>query len=190
MPTGTLPGSYHLRYGDWLAFPDDGRLYEILGGELYMTPPPSVGHQRLARDLGFHLLAYLRASGRGELLQAPVGVKLGEVDVVEPDLVVVLAAHAGRIGPQVIEGPPDLVIEVLSPGTAARDSGPKRDLYARSGVPEYWIVDPEARSLEVLRLSPGESAYRRTAVLGKDDTLSSPLLPGFSLALGDVFASH
>jgi Uma2 family endonuclease len=180
-----LPGAYRMTYADWLKLPDDGRLYELIEGELLVTPPPSVSHQRISRDLEFALVSYLRRTGRGEVLDAPVGVKLSDEDIVEPDLVIVLAEHSSRIGAQVIDGPPDIVVEILSPGTAKRDLGTKRAKYASTAVPEYWIVDPEARAIEVLCL--GSSGYERFGLFGRGDALRSRMLPDFELLLSEVF---
>jgi Uma2 family endonuclease len=120
------------------------------------------------------------------MLHAPVGVKLSDEDVLEPDLVIVLAAHSARVGTQVIDGPPDIVVEILSPGTAKRDLGSKRAKYASSGVPEYWIVDPTARAIEVLRLT--SAGYERHGLFKHAETLRSPALPGFELFLSEVFS--
>ena len=185
--TSPLPGVYRLTYADWLRFPDDGRLYEILEGELYVTPPPSVEHQRISRNLEFLLLTFLRRSSRGEVLYAPIGVRLSNEDVLEPDLVIVLREHADRIGTQVIEGVPDLVVEILSPGTARRDLGPKRDKYREAGVPEYWIVDPAAASVEVQVLRDGGCV--RHGLFRRDEVLGSPRLPRLEIALSEVFVT-
>jgi Uma2 family endonuclease len=181
-----LPSIYRLKFADWMQFPDDGRLYEILEGELYMTPPPSIEHQRISRELGFLLLVFLRKQQKGEILNAPIGVRLSDEDVLEPDLVVVLREHADRVGVQVIEGPPDLVVEILSPGTARRDLGPKRAKYEEAGVPEYWIVDPASASIDVEVLREGK--YARHALVKQGEILRSPLLPGLEIALAEVFA--
>jgi Uma2 family endonuclease len=181
-----IPQAYRLGYADWLRLPDDSRLCELLEGELLLAPPPSIAHQRASRNLELRLAEYLRRTGAGEVLDAPVGVRLAEDTVLEPDLVVVLSAHADRVGDQAIEGVPDLVVEVLSPGTAQRDLGRKRDLYERHGVPEYWIVDPEARTIEVLALASG--LYDRAGLYGTGDVLRSAVLPAFELPVGEVFA--
>lgn len=185
--TSSLPGIYRLTYADWLRFPDDGRRYEILEGELYSTPPPSVEHQRISRNLQFFLLTFLRRHAAGEVLYAPIGVRLTDEDVLEPDLIVVLREHANRIGAQVIEGAPDIVVEILSPGSARRDLGPKREKYREGGVPEYWIVDPASASVEVLTLREG--AYIRYGVFRKNEILRSPVLPTLEIALAEVFVA-
>lgn len=178
---------YRMTYADWCRLPDDGRLYEILEGELYVSPPPSIDHQRAVRNLAFRLAEYLRRTGAGEVLFAPTGVKLSEDDVPEPDVVLVLREHAGRIGKQAIEGAPDLVVEILSPGTARRDVSTKRAIYQRHGVPEYWIVDPEGRAIEVLVLRAGR--YERTGLYSTGETLRSPLLAGFEMEVAEVFSA-
>ena len=181
----SLPGPYRLTYADWVGYPDDGRLYEIIEGELYVSPPPSIVHQRVSRDIEFRLYTYLEQTGLGEILDAPVGVRLSDEDVLEPDLVVVLTPNAHRIGSQVIEGPPDLVVEILSPGTARRDLGTKRALYEEAGVPEYWIVDPETASVEVLALERGR--YMRSGLYRRGDRVRSRLLEGLEVDLEGVF---
>jgi Uma2 family endonuclease len=183
--TSPLPAVYRLKFADWMRFPDDGRLYEIVEGELYVTPPPNIEHQRISRELEFILLAFLRRERRGEILDAPVGVRLSDEDVLEPDLLVVLRENADRVGEQVIDGPPDLVVEILSPGTARHDLGPKRAKYEEAGVPEYWIVDPVSKSIEIQVLHEGK--YARHALVRRDEILRSPLLPGLEVALEDVF---
>lgn len=177
---------HRLTYRDWLALPEDvGRLYELLDGDLLVSPAPSLRHQRLVRKLLVFLAEYLARGGRGEVFTSPIGVKLSELDVPEPDLSVVLAEHSFRLGEQAIEGPPDLVVEVLSPGSARRDLGPKRELYERSGVQEYWIVDPAAERIEVLSLAGGR--YTSAGLFERHHSLRSPLLPGLEIALADVF---
>src|SRR5262245_37907481 len=135
MTPAALPGVYRMTYSDWLRLPDDGRLYEVIDGELLVSPPPSIRHQRISRRLQSQILRFLEASRLGEVFYAPVGVRLGD-DVLEPDLVIVLREHADRIGEQVIEGAPDIVVEILSPGSAKRDLNAKRMVYQAAGVPE------------------------------------------------------
>jgi Uma2 family endonuclease len=183
MSSSARPGAHRKTFADWLEQPDDGRLYEIIDGELLVSPTPNILHQRISRDLGFRIFEYLRASGRGELLAAPVGVRLG-ADVLEPDLLVVLREHAVRIGVQVIEGAPDLVVEVLSPGTAKRDLVAKRAVYQAAGVPEYWIVDPVQCAIEVLVLEDGASA--RWGFFRRGDALRSRTLPDLAIEVSSV----
>jgi Uma2 family endonuclease len=181
----TIPAGYRLTYADWLEYPEDGRLYEIIGGELFVSPTPAIRHQRISARLFASLHAHLRA-GLGEVFHPPTGVRLSDQDVPEPDLVVVLAANAGLIGEQVIEGPPDLVVEILSPGTAGRDLITKRELYARAGIPEYWIVDPLAEQVEVLALR--HDSYITLGRFGRNELLRAAILPDLRIGLDQVFA--
>ncbi|HUF64383.1 MAG TPA: Uma2 family endonuclease [Gemmatimonadaceae bacterium] len=128
--------------------PDDGKRYEIIDGELYVTPSPVYRHQYAVVEMVTALRTYLKPLGAGVALAAPADVEFDRRTVVEPD-VLVLPLFAGR-RPHVFAeaGRLLLAVEVLSPGTAARDRGIKRELYQRQGVPEYWIVDLDARLIE------------------------------------------
>ena len=182
---GIKSEAYRLTFEDWLQFPNDGRLYEIIKGELFVSPPPSVRHQRSARNLLVRLDRFLGDATLGEVLPAPIGVKLTDEVIPEPDLVVVLARHRERVRTQVVEGPPDLVVEILSPGTAARDLGLKLEQYEIAGIPEYWIVDPESECVEVLVLGKGK--YGLFERFGRSDVLRSHVLEGLEIPLQDVF---
>lgn len=179
-----LPAAYRLTYTDWLRLPDDGRC-ELLEGELLMTPAPSIRHQEISSRLHSRLGPYLERTASGRLFAAPTGVRLSDETVVQPDLLVVLAAHLHRLTEHVVDGPPDVVVEILSPGSARRDLVAKRELYARAGVPEYWIVDSEACNVEVLVLDRG--AYSRDGLYRRHETLRSPALPGLEVVLAEVF---
>jgi Uma2 family endonuclease len=187
MTSSALASVYRMTFADWLGLPDDARLYEIIDGELLVSPPPGILHQRISRELEFQILQHLRASGRGEVFDAPIGVRLGD-DVLEPDLVVVLQEHDDRIGDQVIEGAPDVVIEILSPGTAKRDLVAKRAVYQAAGIPEYWIVDPASAAIEVLVLEHG--AYVRLDLFRRADTLRSRALPDLALEVASVIPAR
>ena len=133
-------------HADLLAMPDDGKRREIVEGELFVTPSPNLGHQRIFRRIGLALANYLEANPIGEILYAPMDVILSEFDVLEPDLIIVLNEHR-EILKTWVEGTPDLVVEILSATTAKRDRGLKLKAYARHGVKEYWIVDPGQRAI-------------------------------------------
>ncbi len=173
-------------HADFLLMPNDGKRREILDGELLVTPSPNLGHQRISRKIQFALLEYLKAHPMGELLDAPMDVILSDLDVLEPDLLFVLNEHRAILKDWV-RGAPDLVIEILSPATAANDRGPKMKAYARFGVREYWIVDPDQRAIEVYRLV--QAGYEPTRIFREQETLTSSLLPDFVLSVGAVFQS-
>ena len=173
---------------EFLRLPEDGRRHQLLGGVHQVTPAPATRHQRIARNLLYLLEHYLRRHPAGELFAAPYDVVLSPTDVVEPDLLYVGDHGSATIGQENLKGPPDLVIEILSPTTRSLDRGPKRELYDRSGVGEYWMVDPERQAVEVLRRDPGGqlevvARLRRSA----GDRLTSPLLPSLAVDLEEVF---
>ena len=147
----------HIRftYEDYHSLPEDmGRRYELLDGELYLAPAPTISHQIIILNLELGIAPYVSAHRLGILLHAPVDVVLGqgrEREVVQPDLLFVSRARLTILSAHEVRGAPDLVVEVLSPGTAGRDRGYKRHLYGRHGVHEYWVLDPAARTVEVYR---------------------------------------
>jgi Uma2 family endonuclease len=131
------------------------------------------------------LQTWVRQSRIGKLGLAPLDVVLGDDEVVQPDLIFVLNEHLDRLTRKNVHGAPDLVIEILSPGSTRLDRVKKRELYARHGVPEYWIVSPGERTVEVLRLQ--DKQYELAGLYEEDDTLQSPLLPGFTCSVKDIF---
>src|SRR5438552_4960261 len=139
-------------YAKYAAIPDDGNRYEVVDGVLYMTPAPNLGHQGSVAHFTTQLVMHVEFTGIGRVFPAPCDVELGPRIVVQPDVVVVLNANASIMTPSRIIGAPDLVIEIASPGTASYDRRTKQDAYAQAGVPEYWIADPNARTIEVLHL--------------------------------------
>ena len=171
-------------HADLLAMPDDGKRREIIEGELFVTPSPISDHQRILFELSGAFRDYLKANPVGEVLFAPMDVILSDHDVLEPDLLLVLKEHEA-IFKDWVRGAPDLVVEILSPTTEARDRGPKMKAYARFGVREYWIVDPTAQVIEVYRLRV--EGFELARMCAKGDTVETPLLPGFLLSVGSIF---
>jgi Uma2 family endonuclease len=148
--------------------PEDGKRREAIAGDLYVTAAPNVRHQRVSLALTVALYRILVEGRHGELMVAPVGVEFPETgEGVQPDLLFVSNDRRGIIADDWLRGPPDLVVEIVSPSTEERDWGVKRKLYRRQGVREYWIVDPEEEAVEVWRFrgDAGEdsatSAHRR-----------------------------
>ena len=144
-----------LGYDDYAALPDDGRRYEVLDGVLVVSPAPVPWHQTVSRRIQFALYAQLELTGCGEIYDAPIDVILSPHDILQPDLVYVRADQAALVTHRAIEGPPALVVEVLSPSTRRRDLRDKRAIYERCGVERYWVVDPEAGRIEGFRLVNG-----------------------------------
>ncbi|MBI4610415.1 MAG: Uma2 family endonuclease [Candidatus Rokubacteria bacterium] len=168
-----------LTYKDYEALPADGRRYELHEGELSVTPAPSPAHQRVLRKLLMIVNPYVEAHGLGEVFVAPIDCILSDTTVTQPDIVYLESARLSAISARGIEGPPTLVIEILSPSTAQIDRGAKFQLYARHGVPHYWIVDLEARSIEAYSLSGG--AYQLTARVSGSEPVSLPPFPDLEL---------
>ena len=156
VPTMPLPS---ITWQDVQQMPDDGNRYEAIEGDLYMTPAPTPRHQTLLLRLYDALAALLRERHGGVLLVAPVGVEFPSTgEGVQPDLLFVSDERRRIIRDTSVRGAPDLVVEILSPSTASHDRGPKRRLYERQGVREYWIVDPDENAVDVWRF--GDRAMR------------------------------
>jgi Uma2 family endonuclease len=141
---------------DVRALPDDGNRYETIAGELFVTPGPSLRHQRVLSRLHLLLGTYITQHHLGEVLFAPTDVVLGPMTLVEPDLLFVRRDRAHIATEQELTGPPDLVVEIISPSSARTDRGRKRALYQEEGVTEYWVVDCDLARIEVWR--PGAMA--------------------------------
>ncbi len=171
-------------HADLLAIPEDNKLREIIDGDLYVTPSPFVSHQRILQNLYDALWQFLRANPSGELLHAPLDVILSDHDVLQPDLLFV-GTERTNILKDWVRGAPDLAVEILSSTTASRDRGLKMRTYARYGVREYWLVDPEQKTVEVYRLV--EAGYELARTFQSTDTLTSELFPGLGLPVTPIF---
>jgi Uma2 family endonuclease len=175
-----------LTYQDLLEMPDDGQRHEIINGELVMTPAPNWNHQRVAGELYALLRDYLRATNTGTVVFAPFDVVLGTNDIVQPDLVVISTAQGRIPGTRnTFESAPHLVVEVISPSSRQSDFVKKMALYARAGVPEYWIADPEQRALIIHVL---EGGIYRAQEPDASARLASLALPGLSIDPAMLFA--
>ena len=171
-----------LTYRDYEALPSDGRRYEIHDGELSVTPAPGREHQRILINLLRVLLPHIPSVTPGELLSAPLDVilsdKASETTIVQPDILYIAPDRMARASRRGVEGGPTLAVEILSPSTRSIDLGTKRALYARYDVPNLWIIDPDARTIEAFTLDGGRY------VLAVSATGSTPVdLPPFT-ALG------
>lgn len=162
-----------LTYQDYCRFPDDGGRHEILDGEHYVTPAPRLPHQSFLMRLGTQFETQI--GERDLVYAAPVDVQLSDVDILQPDLAVVVPARRHILTETKIMGAPDLVGEVLSPSTGSRDRGLKKQRYAAGGVPEYWIIDLETRVLEQHVLQGGQ--YQ---LVGRHEDEVRPLVLGLA----------
>jgi len=174
-------------YEDYLQLPEEpGFRYEILDGFLLKEPSPSVSHQRASRELGYQLKTYFdQFDPAGEIFNAPLDVTLGDRNVVQPDILFISGAHREIIRPDRIDGPCDLVVEIMSPTNRRKDRLKKMEIYRRAGIPHYWLVDPEEKTLEAFFLQ-GEN-YALVFAGGPEDEFAHPAFPGLKLELEKVF---
>jgi Uma2 family endonuclease len=171
-------------YEDYARLPDDRR-YEVIDGELYLTPAPTPYHQIVKGRIERLLQDHVEEAKLGMVLDAPCDVVLSQFDVLQPDIFFISTGRLAVIGEKYISDAPDLVVEVLSPGTRKRDRFIKSKRYARFGVREMWIADPRKRTIEVFVNT--DDGFRREALYAGDDVLRSPLLPGLEVPLARVF---
>jgi Uma2 family endonuclease len=181
-----VPGhsSTKLTYADYVRIPDDGLRHEIIEGEHYVTPAPTTRHQRILRNLSYLVQKHLVEHAIGEMFFAPCDVVLSDVNVLLPDLLFVSNDRSAIITSKNLQGAPSLVVEILSPSTRKRDLHLKRDVYERTGVEEYWVIDPEGAAVDVhVRAGTQFAPPRRYQ---KAETLTTPLLPGLELPLDKI----
>jgi Uma2 family endonuclease len=172
----------------WEQLPNDGNRYEVIDGVLYMTTAPSFFHQWIIRQIFLALYPQIDQSGVGLTIWSPIGVFMPQCDPVQPDLLVIRTTDLGIIHDRRIDGVPALIIEVLSPGNAEKDTDIKRKVYARAGLLEYWIVRPAIR--DVLIYSSPDVAlgdYSLSQKIMPNDELISPTLP-IRTAISTFFA--
>ena len=174
-----------LTYRDYFGLPDSDDHYELIDGVLYMSPPPIPDHQGFLFVLTLALGNFVVERGLGRIYCSPIGVVLSDDDVLQPDLIFVATERLNIITGNYVQGAPELVVEVLSPSAARRDRTVKRDIYERSGVREYWLVDMRNRNIEVN--SASEVGFVTAGVYSEGDVLVSPLLSGFSMDISDAF---
>lgn len=181
------PVQGHWTFQDWLQLPDDGYRYEIIDGELYMTPPPAIAHQYSSNRLATGMTNYVDKKSLGLVLTAPIGVHLPTQPVpFEPDIVFISKSRKEIIGEKYIEGVPDLVVEILSPSNWPYDRQTKFEVYREAGVPEYWIVDYRKKTIEVFVLDAGEYVLQK-GILGLGEVAESLAIPGFQIQVAEVF---
>ncbi len=163
---------------------DEGKRYELHEGEVLVTAAPRPLHQRVALRLARHLEDFVEPRQLGEVYQS-VDVYFSEEAVYSPDLLFISRERAHLVGEKHVQGAPDLVVEVVSPSTEARDRGIKFRAYERHGIKEYWIVDPLARKAEVYILTGGR--YERFGAFSQAEALRSRLLPELLLPLAEIW---
>lgn len=175
--------SLRYNYQDYLQLPEDKR-YEIIDGDIFMVPSPNEGHQCILSNI-FHILShYVRQNKLERVYFAPLDVLFSEEDIVQPDIIFVSHENKRIITKDNIKGVPDLIIEVLSPSSGNRDMGIKKKLYARNGVREYWIVDPEHETADVLLLKGKGFEGKRYCF---KDTICSSVIQDLRIGAKEIF---
>lgn len=174
-----------LTYEDYLELPNDGKRHEILEGEHHVTPVPSSIHQGVVTRLIFFF--HLQVRG-GFVYTSPIDVLLSRFSIVEPDICFVGEERLSLVSERGIEGAPDIVVEILSPSTARVDETTKRQIYAKYGVGEYWLVDTVRGTVRVCTRSEAGFVPAADRLLAGTDRLASPLAPGLDVAVAELFA--
>lgn len=172
-------------YADLCRLPDDGRRYEIIEGVRYEMPSPNADHATAVMNLLLFVLGPVVQARGGRLFTAPLDVFLPGADPVQPDVLVLLPEQLHLLSRRGVEGAPALIAEVLSPSNPEHDLVVKRALYARAGVREYWIVSPEAKTVEVLILEGDR--YRTHARVTGHERIASTVLPAVASPAAIVF---
>jgi Uma2 family endonuclease len=177
--------STRLTYEELRQLPDDGKRYELIHGEVHVAPSPNTKHQLSLLHLTSSLDRCLSQNRIGVIFFAPLDVLLAADTVVQPDLIFISNARTGIILDNYIQGAPDLVVEILSPSTAAHDRATKLALYAEAGAPWVWFLDQQAKTVEVLKLEGRK--YLVDTILAGHQVLASGLFPGWQLPLDELF---
>jgi Uma2 family endonuclease len=174
-----------VRYDDLAQMPEDGRRYELYDGEAFVVPSPILLHQVVTMRLWRILDDYAAIAG-GLAVASPIDIVFSDYDVVQPDIVFLTAFSMRTVSlMKPVRQSPDLAVEVLSPSTASNDRGQKMRMFQRYGVPEYWIVDPIAETIEICRLT--ESAYALVGMFSGGEKMHSSALPDLTLVPSSVF---
>ena len=184
--TKDATGRGNFTYEDLRNTPDDGQRYEVLEGDLIVSPSPTWKHQRIVRWC-FELFLQAERAGRGSVCTAPMDVVLSARDVAQPDLLFIATEHLGIVTAENVQGAPDLVVEVLSEGRRRRDVITKRHIYERYGVRFYWLVDPEEETVRVFEFKDG--AYGEPVILRAGLQLGCPLFPRITQDVGRLFSA-
>lgn len=167
------------READYFRLPETNRLIELVEGRLIMHPTPSFEHQEIVNELVALLREYGRATQVGKAISAPFDVRLWEDRIRQPDVLFIRAGHLDRVKGTYLDGPPDWVAEVISPSSREVDEVEKIRDYAEAGVPEYWLIDPQAKTIRIYALRG--DAYTLVATYGIGQTARSVTLEGFTV---------
>ncbi|MGB9663111.1 MAG: Uma2 family endonuclease [Moorellaceae bacterium] len=184
VPWELAAGRSRYTYKDYCLLPE-GAPYQLIGGELVMTPSPTPYHQMVSMKLELQMASFVLEKGLGIVLDAPIDVYLEESETYQPDLIFISNERLSIIEEKCIKGAPDLVVEILSPATGYYDLRTKYKVYERNGVREYWIVDPQDRSVQVFSLREGKFVPDQAAE--KQGTIASRIIAGFTVEIESIF---
>lgn len=177
--------AYHCKTLEEFESLPEGTPCQLIDGKIVMTPSPVPYHQKISIHISMRLNAFVDEKEIGEIFTAPLDIEFSGQDILQPDIFFITTEHASVIGEKRIIGPPDLIVEILSESTAYLDLRYKKNLYEKSGVREYWIVDPLEKSVEVFILQ--DNAYRLDQRITGEGSVCSRLLEGFSIELNKIF---
>jgi Uma2 family endonuclease len=179
------PASLAVTVHEFMDLPEGPPYYELVEGELFMSPPPLRIHQEIARNIVGIILAYLDKRPIGKLFFAPFGVFLTEIDAYQPDIVFISNDRKSALTEEGLSGAPNFVVEILSRSTEKLDKGPKKKIYAQSGVDELWLIDPKQKTVALYHL--GESVDFPAATYSGKDTFESRTFPGLKFSCAKIF---
>jgi Uma2 family endonuclease len=185
-PDRVQPAQGEWTYEDYLALPDDGNIYEIIEGVLYVTNAPGYDHQFTTFEIGRQIGNFVIERKLGRVLSAPFEVHLSkETRPVQPDVLFIKTERLPSSNAKFFEDPPDLIVEVVSPSSIRTDQHIKFSAYEKAGVPEYWIANPKTRSVEVFTLSGGE--YALVGLFTEVEVIESRVLAGLKVVTSSLF---
>lgn len=173
----------HWTYRDYYALNDDKR-YEVIEGELIMTPAPSFKHQDVSAKLGNLIFNHVNGKKLGKVVFSPIDVVLSDDIALQPDIVYISNKNTGIIKDAGVFGPPDMVIEVISPTSIYKDMHVKKSIYEKAGIKEYWLVFPDEKVIEIFSIEKGR--YELAASTEKTGKIKSNLLE-IELDIKDAF---
>lgn len=181
-------GKIFFTYSDIEKLPEwpSGPLVEIIGGELFLVPSPSLNHQRISRRLASIIMQYVEQHELGEVFYAPVDIVLSDENVVVPDIVFISKEHANILHTKSIQGAPDLIIEILSENKNA-DLVYKKDIYEKYGVSEYWIIDPKSRQIMIYVSEKTKKQFKALPVFKEPDLICFSTIPGLEIPVAEIF---
>ena len=186
VPMSVKPSKQPLTYEEYAVLPEDGRRWELIDGDFEVNPAPSPRHQTVSRRLQFELMRALEEPGRALVFNAPIDLILSPHQVLQPDLAIIRSDRQELVTERGIEGPPDIVVEILSPGTRLLDQRLKKAVYARFSVREYWLVEPVGGQIELYRLaSSGDFEIEQR--FDRASRLTTPSFSEVNIELARVF---